>query len=1346
MADNKPPRPKPKRDQPPGVPADSCPVVGFGASAGGLEALSEVLQHLSTNPGFALVLIQHLDPKHASILSELLARATSLPVKQASNGMAVEGNHIYVIPPNSEMTISKGKLVLNPRPIVGQHMPVDAFFQSLAQDQLNKAVGVVLSGTASDGTIGLKAIKAQGGITFAQDVQSAKYDGMPRSAIAAGCVDFVLPPAEIASELVRICHHPYLKPSPETSSPGTDEDEPGFNEIFAQLRQATGVDFSAYKAGTIRRRTMRRMALHKIESVQRYARYLKENRGELESLFQDMLINVTAFFREPATFEQIKNKVFPAAFKNRAANDVFRMWIPGCSTGEEAYSASICLMEYMQSAGIEIPFQIFGTDLSEPALEIARAGVYPESISTEVSPERLRQFFVKVENSYKIVRSIRDSCVFARQNVTKDPPFSKIDQILCRNLLIYLGPALQMNVIRLFHYALRQNGTLVLGQSESITGAEDLFVPEDRKFKIYSRRQSPAAAATDFGIYAEPSNRPPVERRPAQPDRVDLSRQVDHLILSQYSPPAIVVDQNMQIVYFRGQTAPYLEHSPGDANLNVMRMTPAGIGLEIRKLAQKAQATNGKVSSGPIHLPGGARQLDLSISVIPIAHQASSEPHFLAVFEQVLPAPRGTRTKGKRGDSLAQDRILELEQELASTRKYLQGVVEEQEAASEELKSAHEELQSGNEELQSTNEELLTAKEELQSTNEELTTVNEEMQNRNTELQQLNNDLVNLLSSVNIPIMMLGNDLRIRRFTPQAERILNLLTTDIGRPISDFRLKIDIPDLAGQCHDVLTDLIPREREVKDAEGRSYSMWVRPYRTADNKIDGVVVTLQGLTDRKPSADTRYQRLFESAPDGVLIADAVSGEIVDANPALINLFGYPRSALINVKFWKSPLFAGAGLDPAILHDLKTAESALSLLSLSTASGEVIETEVLWSRFTEAERQLVQFHLRDARARKQESYVSDAASEFQEVRKLDAVAKLAGAVAHDFSNPLTTMLGYCDLLGQQLAVADQPSRDLLAQIRGAAERASTFARQLLTFGRKQIARPVVLDVNHVIREIQQLLKVMLPETIRLETELSVEQGLVKLEHGRLEQLILNLVLNARDSMPNGGVVTVKTEMTTVDQELAQRRPTVPEGRYLVISVKDTDGGMEPFLATRSGARESGLGLAATYDTVRKSGGHIWAYSELGVGATFSVYLPPVESNADSGAETKSGVAGGSETILLVEDDLNLRSMVSRLLGQVGYRVLEAGSGPEALRMAADFHEPIDLLVTNVIMPVMSGREVAFQLAPARPGMKVLYVSGHSEKAIADHGVLEDGICFLPKPFTWRSLAAKVREALER
>jgi two-component system CheB/CheR fusion protein len=1362
------PRPKIERnvqEQPPSAKVETagsnhpeallCPVAGFGASAGGLEAFSELLQHLPAETGMAFVLVQHLDPKHGSLLTELLAKSTEMTVVQVRDGMRAEPNRVYVIPPNANMSIADGILHLEAR--LTHHMPIDHFFRSLAQDQGSKAIGVILSGTASDGTLGLKAIKAEGGITFAQDEKTAKYDGMPRSAILAGCVDFILPPEGIARELVRLGQHPYVAPA-QTGEAAAFDNDPQFAQIFSLLRNNTGVDFVYYKHATIRRRILRRMALHKHERVEQYLEYLRQHPDELNALFHDILINVTSFFREPATFDVLREKVFPPIFKDRAPEDTVRVWVPGCATGEEAYSVAISLLEYMRENDLDHAIQVFGTDLSETALEKARAGVYPESISADVSAERLRRFFLKVNGSYQISRSIRDMCIFARQNLTKDPPFSKLDLITCRNVLIYLGPVLQARVMRYFHYGLKPNGYLVLGLSETIGSSLELFAPVTGKERIYSKKIAPPGMNLDFGPFDE--TRGGMEYRHVEDwaSAPELHKRVDQIILARHSPAGVVVDKDLKVLQFRGHTAPFLEHSAGQPSLSLLKMTRGGVGLELRKMIQRVTKTGASVQSEPMRLASGDNNT-VRLAVTPIKGPQVGEMAFLVLFETDHDAAAERERKDvkkPKPKAVGPDHIEDLEQELTATKQYLQTVIEEQEASSEELKSAHEEVQSSNEELQSTNEELLTSKEELQSTNEELNTLNEEMQGRNAELTQINNDLNNLLSSVNIPIVMLGNDLRIRRFTPQAERVLNLLPTDVGRKVTDFRIKINIPDLEALFLDVIDNLNTKEREVEDQTGCTYLMSIRPYRTSENRIDGAVMTLYDITERKQSAEIRYRRLFESAKDGILIVERGTAEILDVNPFLTRLSGYSRSELLGRRYSDTPLFAGTDLHPSSLPDTPDAESTQISLTLHKKAGEPIDVEIVANTYVEGPKLVVQLNIRDVgpRVRAEEKRRRDA-EQRRQGEKMEAIGRLAGGVAHDFNNLLTAIVGYSDLLKERVRGDDALIREV-DSIRSAADRAANLTRQLLAFGRKQIVQPTILDLNVLLAEMGQMLQVMINEKVELLIEPGPELGHVRSDRSQLEQVVTNLVLNSRDAMPEGGKIKIATANVTVDEAYARTHRSVPPGEYVMLSVSDTGIGMdaetqshafEPFFTTKPKGLGTGLGLSTIYGIVKQSGGHIWAYSELGHGTTFQIYLPRLAGAATTPASDGRPERSlrGTETILVVEDEPMVRRLTQNILEDEGYRVLPASNGPEALQLMKEYQGAIHMLLTDVIMPRMSGREVADRMASQRPDARVLFMSGHTEDAIVHHGVLDPGVAFLGKPFTPLGLLAKVREVLD-
>ncbi len=834
------------------------PVVGIGASAGGYEAFAEFLQHLPEDTGMSFVLVQHLDPKHKSQLSGLLGRSAKIPVLEATDHLEIQPNQLYVIPANSDMTIADGKLRLHPRKdYEGRPMPVDTFFRSLAQQQQGRAIGVVLSGTGCDGTLGIEAIKGEGGITFAQDDRSSKFYGMPGSAIASGAVDFVLPPDEIAQELSRIAKHPLVghvpKPGPAAAEAAELErllrESPNeITTLFRLLRARTGVDFSLYKQSTLKRRVIRRMILHKKETLEQYIKLVETSPGELDALFNDLLINVTSFFRDPQTFRVLKKKVFPRIVKAHGGESPLRFWVCGCSTGEEAYSLAMSLVEYFDQTRTHCVAQIFATDVTDAGIEKARAGIYPPNIQQDVSPERLRHFFTKVNGNFQVHKSIRDMCVFARQNVLVDPPFSNLDMVSCRNVLIYFGPALQHRVVPLFHYALRNTGFLLLGNSETIGPATEHFALVDKKHKIYSKK--PGYARPGFEVPQKVPEPELKQVRVAAAGRenkpLDLQQHIDKVLLREFSPPTVVVNSQMDVVLFRGRTGPYLEHAPGSASLNLFKMVRENLSVSVRAALSKAARQESPVRHAGIEFRRNGQVFELAIEVIPFRIEPLEERFYAVIFQEnataLSSAEHGGKLSGGSNASRLRRELARVRLDLLATKESMQSIIEEQEATNEELKSANEEIQSSNEELQSTNEELETAKEELQSTNEELTTLNEELQNRNLELSQANNDLMNLLASVNIPILMVDNELTIRRFTPMAERLFNLIPSDIGRRLTDLNRSITIPELDKIIRQVIDDLTIIERETQDREGRWYLLRIRPYRTRENKIEGAIIVL------------------------------------------------------------------------------------------------------------------------------------------------------------------------------------------------------------------------------------------------------------------------------------------------------------------------------------------------------------------------------------------------------------------------------------------------------------------------------------------------------------------------
>jgi two-component system, chemotaxis family, CheB/CheR fusion protein len=869
-------------------PSRPFPIVGIGASAGGLEAFTSFLKALPADTGMAFVLVQHMDPAHESLLNRLLEKDTAMPVIQVRDGMVVKANHVYVIPPNTEMTIHESRLRLAAR--AGgeiRHTPIDTFLHALAEDQQSTAIGVILSGIGSDGTQGLKSIKAEGGITFAQDEDSAKFPGMPMSAEAAGCVDLVLPPDKIALELARMRRHPYLGIA---RSPITEELPPGANgslrKIFHLMRSATGVDFTHYKQATIQRRISRRMLVRRCETLAQYVKYVQEHSDELNALFQDVLIHVTSFFREPQVYKTLHNTILPRILECLAAGEPVRIWVPGCSSGEEVYSTAIALHEYFSETARQTGIQIFGTDISDSNIQKARAAIYSQASTEGMSPERLRRFFVKAEGGHQVAKPIREMCVFARHDLTRDPPFSRMDLISCRNVLIYLTPVLQKKVLEFFHYALKPGGFLVLGKSEGVSGAANLFSMEDRKANVYSKKQAPGQSLPAFRREEYEKTLMPLPSGARQAPPFDLRKEADRIILERYAPPGLVVDADLHIINFQGDTSPFLRPAPGEASFDILKLVRPELILETRAAIQEAKklGTAAHREGIPFKRNGQIHRTDLE--VVPIPGRSPRGVDFLVLFQNQrsdVAAKRrspSARQSGKKAEASEAD---SLRQQLASMQNHLRSLMEDHEAAAEELRAANEEVLSSNEELQSTNEELQTAKEELQSSNEELTTLNEELQHRNVELAQTATDLNSLLNAIEIPIVILGKDRRIRRFTQVGEQLLNLIPSDVGRPINQIRPNLDWPNMEQMASQVIERGASVECEVRDQKGHWYALRMRPYQTVENRVEGILVVLVDIHDVKEYSTA----IVETLRGCLLVLDHRFGVLV-ASPGFYRTF--------------------------------------------------------------------------------------------------------------------------------------------------------------------------------------------------------------------------------------------------------------------------------------------------------------------------------------------------------------------------------------------------------------------------------------------------------------------------
>jgi|WetSurMetagenome_2_1015567.scaffolds.fasta_scaffold00113_6 two-component system, chemotaxis family, CheB/CheR fusion protein len=906
---------------------DLFPIVGIGASAGGLAAFEAFFSGMPADidPDMAFVLVQHLAPDHKSILSDLVKRYTRMQVFEVEDGMTVKRNCAYIIPPNRDMAFLNGTLqLLEPAVARGLRLPIDFFFRSLAHDQHERAICIVLSGTGSDGTQGVRAVKGEGGMVMAQTPESTDFDGMPRSAIATGMVDFVLAPAEMPAQLISYAGRAFVQ-APRMVSQTVAKSEDAFKKIFVLLRAQTGHDFSHYKQNTIIRRVERRMAVHQVDRLDEYVRYMQKNPLEMEALFRDLLIGVTNFFRDREAFDTLHVKVIPQLFSGKSADSAVRVWTPGCSTGEEAYSIAILLQENMELLKKSFRVQVFATDIDGRAIETARAGLYPGSIAADVSPERLSRYFSQGHDraSYRIQKAIRDMLVFSEQDVIRDPPFSKLDLISCRNLLIYMGGDLQKKLIPMFHYTLNPDGFLFLGSSETIGEFTDLFSPIDRKAKLYQRKTNVHSLRrfVPGGIAPQLRGETDMTRttgKTAVQDKNQLRELTERALLQSMTAAGILINERGDILYIHGRSGQYLEPAPGESSMNILKMAREGLKLELTTSLHKAVA-HGEMVCAPglrVKTNGAFTIVDLAVRPVSAGQAAGEESKlFLVVLEEApkSDAGRSDKTTGieteneiSGGATGGNAYIAALKQELRDKDEYIQSAAEELETSNEELRSSIEEMQSVNEELQSANEELETSKEELQSVNEELATVNAELQTKVADLTLANNDMNNLLAGTGIGTIFVDYQLRIQRFTPAVTQVINLILTDVGRPVGHIVSNLTGYDsLVEDVEAVLEDLTPKEIEVQTKSGAWYLLRIRPYRTLENVIEGAVITFTEITEVKKARDAiresetlrRLAVIIRDSYDAVIVYD-LDGSIRAWNPGAERMYGWSEAEALKM----------------------------------------------------------------------------------------------------------------------------------------------------------------------------------------------------------------------------------------------------------------------------------------------------------------------------------------------------------------------------------------------------------------------------------------------------------------
>ena len=1312
--------------------AASFPVVGIGASAGGLEALKQLFGHLPKDSGIAFVVVQHLDPERPSMLSNVLDSVAGLPVVEAHNGMPVKPNRAHVIPSGSDITIEGGVLQLVPRRLTGRlHLPIDSFFRSLADDRQNRAIGVVLSGSGADGTHGLRAIKAEGGIALVQEPSSAQFRDMPESAIAAGVADFQGTPEQIAAELQRLGRHPYVvvPTRAEGESPGlVPEPANSLAALFALVRQRTGIDFSGYKRTTVLRRIDRRMAVRRVGGLETYATLVADDPDEAAALARDMLIHVTAFFRDPAAFAALKEHVFDKLRRSKGDGEDIRIWVPGCSTGEEVYSIAICLLESLGTRAERLSIKIFGSDLSEDAIRTARSGRYSEAALVGVTAERLSRFFQRAEGGYQIAKQIRDLCVFVKHDLTRDPPFARLDLISCRNVLIYFDAELQRRVIPLLHYCLNTSGYLFLGQSESIAGFDELFAPLDKQHRVFSKLGESRRLAYPVPVRREVEGKLSegplaVRRHPAR----EAQTQADHLLLARYSPPGVLVNDRLEVFQFRGRTGAYLEPPPGQPQTNLLRMTREDLVAHVHEAIERAKTQSTSVRKEGLRVQVGAERRRVDLEVIPLAHAPESpERYFLVLFDET-----GTRTGAEPRQDVTSEpelppesagaEIRRLKGELAATKDYLQSLISENQFATDDLAAANEEMVATNEELQSTNEELQSAKEELQSTNEELATVNDQLRTRNKDLDQIASDLENVLASVEIPVFIVDLDLRVRRFTPAVGDIASFIPEDVGRPIDDLRLKLEVPDLTSRIGHVIGQSAPMEWEVQRNDGRWFRMHIRPYFTTERQLDGAVLAfldvdvLKQAQQQAESARDYAQDVVETVTTALVVLDPHLC-VLSANAAFLDRFR------LHIEEVEGKSLFDIGADPWVIPSVReTLHASITKHTPFTAfevpaefprdgsrvlslTGRPIVSNGVASMMLLAVDDVTE--LRALEAERELLLESEKQARIEAERANQAKDLFLAILSHELRTPLTSMLMSAQLL-RQLSNNDAKIERVSASIERATHAQSRLIDDLLDVSRI-VSGKLLLDLEPVDLEevVRSAVDVAQPparaKSLDLELVVDGEIGSIYGDSVRLQQVVSNLLTNAIKFTPHGGRIAVslerdgdQAELTITDTGMGIPPDVLPQlfNRFVQAdsSVTRTHGGL-------------GLGLSIVRHLVEAHGGTVWAESPgEGRGATFRVTLPLGDAEASRSVAAPQASVRSIEgvRVLLVEDDDDTRDSYAAMLEELGADVRTAPSAADGFLALEEFQPQV--ILSDIAMPGEDG--VTFMrrvrgLAPERGG----------------------------------------------
>lgn len=1386
------------------------PVVGIGASAGGLSAFEAFFSSMDPEAptNMAFVLVQHLAPDHKSMLADLVRRYTSMEVFQVEHGMKVRPNCTYIIPPGRDMTFLDGTLQLHeqsaPR---GRPLTIDMFFRSLAEDQRERAICIVLSGTGSDGAEGVRAIKAEGGMVMAQNPASTDFDSMPRSAIATGMVDYELPPAEMVSQLITYVSHAFGKLPPSTAALKDDEIDSAVQKIFIVLHNDTGHDFSQYKPSTILRRIRRRMAVCQIESIHAYVSHLQKKPSEVQALFNDLLIGVTSFFRDPEAFRMLEEKVIPKIFADKPANGTVRIWSAGCATGEEAYSVAMLLQERLELLKQNYKLQVFATDIDDRAITTARAGVYPGNIAADVSEERLARFFISEadDSTYCIKKNVRDTLIFSGHNVIKDPPFSKIDLIICRNLLIYMNANLQKKLIPHLHYALNPGGFLFLGGSETIGEFTDLFAPIDRRLGLYRRKEYlQSIVHRDRNRYLPPTTTtkpalPEVVQTTAVGEKISLRNLTVETILKETAPTGVLVDGNGDILYIHGRTGLYLEPAQGLGSVNnVFKMARKGLGVELTAALRKAKKTGEIQRRKGIRVKSNGKYITVNLTIRQVAPGSAlplEKPLYLIILEEAVssdddrirsahggPFPSTKETTGTsrseqdaEGDTGVSVKALEREllakeEHLRTINEDLETTNEELETANEELQSFNEEMQSINEELQSTNEELETSQEELQSVNEELTTVNTELENKVVDLSWANNDIKNLLDGTGIATVFVDHQLRILRFTPTATAIINLIPNDVGRPVGHIVSNLKNYDrLSADTKTVLDNLVPILTEVQTREGLWYTLRIQPYRTLDNVIEGAVITFIDSTEAKKArekllqSEERFRLLLETMPTCAIYGYDVHGTINYWNKTAESLYLYSAEEAIGSTLFDLiiPLEQHASMRRLIEKAIVTGENMpgieKSLKCKDDSLVSVYSSHVVIQR-AGAETELFSIDVDLSEQKQAEMLRAHYEAQYHRIQKAEGLERMAEAIAHLFNNQLQVVMGNLELALDDLA-EDAPVRKYLISAMGSAHRSAEVSGLMLTYIGHSLVRLEPLDLSEACSLNLSKLETLRPDGITLESDLLFPGPVVKASEKQIEQLLTHLVVNSWEAIgEDGGSLKVVTKIVPAAE--ISRFHIRPADRlkdaenFACLEVSDTGCGIveaeldkifDPFYSTKFTGR--GLGLAVVMGLVKIWGAMINVQSTVGEGSRFAVYFPLLEEDVSKQYELydiTEEATSREGAVLAVDDDIIVLKTLEAVLHRLGFRVYKASSGKEAIQLFEKHRQNISCVITDLSMPGMDGWDVLDALRRLEPHIPVVLASGYSESQVMEGEHAEQPQAFLQKPYSANNLKETLHQVL--